>query len=410
MTIVEQKKNEKRVRGRRAVRQSRSKACSLRPGPAATGALVAALSLLLALAACAQTTATEAPGSIDRTAVGFVTGHGEPGLDGALSGVSEALLRTFSVSEVDLSEGALDDLDVVVVAGGPDIPDAELYELDQFLMRGGRIAFLLDAASIPREGTQARLSPGNIFGYLATYGIIVNPDLVLDRSCADGAVWGDIEAPGPYPYWPVVQAPGILGTHPAVSGLTSVPLAWTSSISMRGVGTGTRKSVLLRSSPDSWTVSALADLGPDGPFEPPTELDDVHRIAGFEGFPLAVAVEGAFGSAFAGKQVIVESGRKVEFVDPVGMIEESVPTRVIVFGSSMVFTDDVAGQLPGGADLLADAISWLASDEVVAARYSDSVPEQEWTPRRTALVALILLCAASALAALAVRVSRHRRR
>jgi len=327
-----------------------------------------------------------------------------------MSGVSDALLRTFSVREVGLSAGALDGVDVAVVAGNPDIPDAELYELDQFLMRGGRIAFLLDAASIPREGTQADLSPSNIFGFLSTYGIVVNPDLVLDRACAVGMAWGDIESTAPYPYWPVVRATGISDSHPAVAGLTSVRMAWTSSISMRGVGPGTRTSVLLRSSPDSWTVSAAADLSPDRPFEPPAQLDDVHRIAGSGGFPLAVAVEGTFRSAFAGKQVIVQSGRKVEFVDPEDKIEESVPTRVVVFGSSTVFSNDVAGQLPGSADLLASTISWLASNDAVGVGNSGSGPAREWTPRQTALVLLVLLCSAAALAAVAVRVSRRRSR
>ena len=409
MTTIEQKKNTPRGHARQTVRRSWSRACSPRHGLAASCALVAALSLMLAPAAWTQTATDDAsPGGAGRRAVGFVTGHGEPGLEGALSVASEVLLQTFSVSEVGLSKGALDNIDVAVVAGGPDIPDAELYELDQFLMRGGRVAFLLDAATIPRDGTQALVSHSNIFGYISTYGIVVNPDLVIDRACADGAVWGDMESPDPYPYWPVVQAPGILDAHPVVSGLTSVPLAWTSSISMRGIGSGTRTSVLLSSSPDSWTVSALADIGPEGPFEPPNEVDDIRRIAGLDGFPLAVAVEGTFRSAFAGKQVIVQSGREVVFVDPEGMLEQSVPTRVVVFGGSTMFTDDVADQLPGSADLLADAISWLAHDVDAAAESSEST--REWTPRRTALVALILLCATAALAVMGARTSRRRGR
>ena len=73
-----------------------------------------------------------------------------------------------------------------------------------------------------------------------------------------------------------------------------------------------------------------------------------------------------------------------------------------------VFSNDVAGQLQGSADLLANTISWLASNDAVGVGNSGSGPAREWTPRQTALVLLVLLCSAAALAAVAVRVSRRR--
>ena len=338
------------------------------------------------------------PGSVtdggdrtDRRSVGFVMGHGEPALDGQLSRVAEHLRGTYELAEVRLSEGAanLSSFDVVIVAGDPDIPDAELYELDQFLMRGGRLAFLLDAATIPTEGTQANLSESNVFGFVGAYGIVVNPDLVLDNSCAGGAAWGDLSTASPYPPWPVVGASGISDDHPAVSGLTGVPLAWTSSISLRGVGAGAaRTSVLLRSSPDSWTVSAFFDIGPEQSFEPPAEVDDVRRVANAEGFPLAVAVEGAFRSAFVGQKVIVQKGGEVEFVDPAEIIETSATTRMIVFGGSTIFRDGVAAELPLGPELLAESIAWLAAGDASPAASGGSRNVREWTPRRLAVALL----------------------
>jgi len=348
-----------------------------------------------------------------RTVVGFLTGHGEPGLDEELSRVAEELRRTYTVVDVGLSEGAsvLNGVSVVVVVGGPDVPDAELYELDQFLMRGGRVAFLLDAAVIPRAGTMANLSEGNIFGFLSTYGIVINPDLVLDRSCAGRATWGDVSTSSSYPYWPVVRKANVVETHPAVAGFGSVPLAWTSSITTQLVGAGgADKSVLLRSSSDSWTVSAFASLGPEQHFEPPEESDDIHRIADESGFPLAVAVEGVFESAFAGQKVIVQSGRSVEFMEPERMIETSVSTKMVVFGGSMVFRDDLAAQFPRSAELLTNVVTWLATDDAEAGGAESSVPAVEWTPRRLAKVILTVVCSVAAVAAAAALVRSRRRR
>ncbi len=348
-----------------------------------------------------------------RTVVGFVTGHGEPGLDEEFSRVAEELRLTHTVIDVRLSEGAsaLNGVRVVVVAGGPDVPDVELYELDQFLMRGGRVAFLLDAAVIPRTGAMANVSEGNIFGFLSAYGIVVKPDLVLDRSCAGAASWGDISTSSSYPYWPVVRAANVAGTHPAVADFGSVPLAWTSSIATQRVGAGgADKSVLLRSSSDSWTVSAFANLDPQQHFEPPKESDDVHRIADESGFPLAVAVEGVFESAFTGQKVIVQSGRSVEFMEPEGMIETSVSTKMVVFGSSMVFRDDLAAQFPGSAELLAGVVKWLATDDAKAGGAGSSPLAAEWTPRRLALVILAVACSMAAVAvAVGLVLSRRRR-
>jgi len=379
----------------------------------AATALALTCSVLAADGDATPASATEDHATPARTVVGFVTGHGEPRLDGQFSGVAEELRRTHTVAEVRLSEGAstLSGIDVVIVAGGPDIPDAELFELDQFLMRGGRVAFLLDGAVVPQTGAQANLSEGNIFGFLSVYGIVVNPDLVIDRSCAGSATWGDISASSFYPYWPVVRAPGITGTHAVVSGLTSVSLAWTSSITTRRIGErGLQESVLLRSSSDSWTVSAFADLDPERSFEPPEELDDIHRIADELGFPLAIALEGVFKSAFTGQKVIVQSGRNVKFVEPVGRIETSVPTRMVVFGGSMMFRDDLAAQLPGNAELLTSVVRWLATDDAEPTRPGDSTPGQDGTPRRLAVIILVVACSVAAVAAAAgLALSRRRR-
>jgi hypothetical protein len=350
-----------------------------------------------------------APVKEARPHVAFITGHGEPTIDGQLSGVAEVLRETCEVSEVDLSDGGdvLSGVDVLVLAGAPDIPDAELYELDQFIMRGGGAAFLLDAAAIPETGTQANISEGNIFGFLSVYGITVNPDLVLDRTCADSAVWGDVNSSFAYPFWPVVPISGISTDHQALSSVVTVPMAWTSSITARpGASGNVSTSVLLRSSPDSWTLSAYTDLAPASRFDPPAVLDDVNRVAGGVGFPLAVAVEGELESAFAGKQVIVERGRKVEFIDPEGKIDAGARTRVVVFGGSMMFRDDLADQLPGNAEILAGVVNWIATGDTDVSA-APEVVQRERTPRSLAL-GLIVVISVVALAAIAFAAFRRR--
>jgi hypothetical protein len=75
---------------------------------------------------------------------------------------------------------------------------------------------------------------------------------------------------------------------------------------------------------------------------------------------LAVAIDGAFVSAFAGMPVIVENDDGgVEFTKPVGRLTRSEPTRLFVAGSSRMFDDSVLEHAPDNLELLLAAVDWL---------------------------------------------------
>lgn len=332
--------------------------------------IVIALCLVAPLTASADGPATVEPGAVP--VVAFVTGHGEPSIHGEFSAVADALGNDYSLREVDLAVGdsPLAGVAVAVVAGAPDIPDAELYELDQFLMQGGRVAFLLDAADIPPDGLQANVSEGNIFSFVEAYGVTVRADLVLDPVSARSARWSAAETTDPYPYWPRVEGTRLAHGHPAVGDVESVQFAWSSSIgldmNMPGDASAT---VLARSSNESWTVMSFADLDPGLAFAPDGRHGLVERTAG--GFPLAVVVTGTFDSAFRGQKLIVERGGRAEMTTPVGTIESSAPTRMAVVGGSRTFRNELVDQLPGSIAFVEGIVAWLAVGEAPLAGASD---------------------------------------
>jgi len=330
--------------------------------------------------------------------IGFLTGHGEPSIESELSAAAERVRRSYEVREVVLSRpDALAGVDVVVVAGSPDVPDSELYALDQFLMRGGDAVFLLDAAAMPAEGTQALISDANIFGFLDVYGITVNPDLVLDESCAEGAEWGSVATSAPYLCWPVVLEQGISAVHPAVRDFPRLRFSWTSSISIEvdRLG-GARPEVLVRSSPRSWTVSAYSDIAPFPARTPPRLPEDADGNGG--SFPLVVAVEGPLTSAFSGKRVIVQDESGARFVDPVGMLETGEPLRMVVVGNSLMFRDELSEQLPGNAGFLASLVDWVAEGADVPIASSGGPAPDGARMRYLAVLALVLVGASLVIA------------
>lgn len=330
-----------------------------------------ALTLVLCTAAFGQNESEGASSTHEgevprRPVIGFVAGHGEPTITDGLSAAAEALTPEFEVRTLDLSRGGNEFADVaaVVLAGSPDILDIELYELDQYLMRGGRVAFFVDAATIPESGFVAGIAEGNVLGFLAAYGVDVAPDLVLDLASAESADYGDVRTSMLYPFWPIVGRDRFAESHPALAGCDEVRFAWTSSIYMNEeASAGAKSEVLLRSSGRSWSVSALGDIDPEQSFAPEGQGAEVVTAGDSPGSALAVVVSGELKSAFIGRKLIIQSGRDVELTDPVGLIERSAPTRMMVFGSSRLFRDEFQEQFPGNAKLFGSLVSWLALSE-----------------------------------------------
>jgi len=302
----------------------------------------------------------------ERPAVGFLTGHGERAIGTQYRSVAAALEGNYEVREVNLADdtSALAEISTLVVAGAPDVPDAELFEIDQFLMRGGRAIFLLDGTVIAPGTTRGQADQVNIFDFVRSYGFTVNSDLVLDEVGADVPFRsGDTTGAITYPYWPRVVPPNLSSGHPVISDLDAVVFTWTSSVAISDeMSGGLETTILAGSSGRSWTVPAESDLDPGQTFVPPG--DDAAEIRAGIGpsYPLAVAVTGEFTSAFAGKPVIVEDGEGgVEFTEPPDAIDRGLETQIIVIGNARMFEDVLLVQNPSNLVLFVNAIDWLTS-------------------------------------------------
>ncbi|HEY4654234.1 MAG TPA: Gldg family protein, partial [Cyclobacteriaceae bacterium] len=84
----------------------------------------------------------------DRKRVGLLTGHGE--LDSVdIAAFNNALLEQYDVRKVNLSRrSSLEQYDAIAIVK-PSLPfsEADKYKLDQFIMRGGKVMFMLDKSN-----------------------------------------------------------------------------------------------------------------------------------------------------------------------------------------------------------------------------------------------------------------------
>ena len=218
--------------------------------------------------------------------------------------------------------------DLIIVAK-PTKPfsDRDLYILDQFVMYGGKLLWLVDPLdadidSLENSGQAvATRLPVNLDDMLFTYGVRVNPDLVMDIRCRPipmkvGMVGEQAQIQfQPWLYFPEIVP---MSPHPIVRNLDLIKTDFPSSIDI--IDNGIDKTILLATSEFSRVKNAPAiyDLNE-------AKIEPDRRLFNRQNIPVAVLLEGQFKSMF--RNLLAP-----EFAElpAMGFREESDPTRMIV--------------------------------------------------------------------------------
>ncbi len=290
--------------------------------------------------------------------VGFLTGQGEPTLQ-QLSRLEEILSKQYTVTTVDLTGGKAIPKDIaVLVIMAPDKPfrSWEKFLIDQYLMKGGRIAFLLNKVSATLQMQMGRPLNVDLDDLLESYGVRVNTDLVRDRSCAYVNVQqqaGFMIIQNQVPFFYLPQASEFDQTSPIVKDLRSVIFYFASSIDTSlARSKGLTAHVLVKSSKqsgrqeNSFVIAAAMQMTPDMFTE--------------SGIPLCVTVEGAFQSAFGNKPIALDSG--VAHLDTLNRAVAGKLSKIAVVGDGDFCQDQYSGGSRDNFLFASNLIDWLADD------------------------------------------------
>lgn len=250
----------------------------------------------------------------DKAKIAFIEGHGELG-EMEVMDVTNALKETYDVKRVTIGEQIdalshkvpgmsyrVNDYAALIIAK-PDtaLPSRDKYVIDQFIMNGGRVLWLLDAMDANLDSlrkNQFSIAVPNETGLdelLFAYGVRINKDLVLDRSCAPIELYtqpyGNQRKLERFPwYWEPVLIPA--STHPIVSNIDPVLMRFASS--MDTIATDSvKKTILLTSSP-----SSLAQRNPVRISLNVVEITPPFDRQSTPYMPMGVLLEGQFTSAF----------------------------------------------------------------------------------------------------------------
>lgn len=188
--------------------------------------------------------------------IALLKGHGE--LDTLqIAGLTSELLSKYQVFHVDLTNRQnLLGYDAIVLAKPQEaFSEFDKYKIDQFIMRGGKAMFLIDALhanmdSASREDNLALPYEINLDDLFFNYGFRINRDMILDRNAAPyPVVVGNMgENPQiqllPWPFFPIVNE---YSRHPTVRNNDAVITRFMSTIDTLKVD-GITKIPLMNSS------------------------------------------------------------------------------------------------------------------------------------------------------------------
>jgi len=253
--------------------------------------------------------------------------------------------------------------------------ERDKFLIDQFIMRGGRVLWLVDPVFASMDSLEKYTSSMgiaqdlNLEDLLFNYGIRGNTNLVMDlSSLAIPVKTGQVGDQPQFEFFPWYFFPVLtpMISHPIVNGLNAIKTEFISSVDTVNVP-GVRKTFLLTSSPYSRTVNAPALIDLEILRDEPDQ-----RMFRQGPQPVAVLLEGTFPSAY-----LFRIPPDLAANPDMGVLESSKPTRMILIADGDIFKnqfhfsqgyslplgyDQYTRQTFGNRELLLNAMNYLCDD------------------------------------------------
>lgn len=275
--------------------------------------------------------------SMERKNIGFVQGHGELDLV-HLAGLFQDLSEVYEVSSVTLNDSISNHTHHALVIAKPTLPysAADKFKLDQYIMGGGKVLFLVDKLdavmdSASREDYFAIPYNLNLDDQLFKYGVRINLDLIQDKNSGVYPVVTGQQGGKPqmqlmeWPFFPLINQ---YADHAITRNLDATLTKFVSSIDTVRAD-GVKKTPLLYTSPYTRTLTAPVNVSVN-------ELRKTMRDEEFSKGQLVIGylLEGKFTSLFKNRFA-------PEGVAAARVRAESIPTKLIVIADGDLARNEI---------------------------------------------------------------------
>lgn len=311
--------------------------------------------------------------------IAFIEGHGE--LDEAyVYEATNLLSRFYNIDRGHLSGNPQELLQyktLIIASPQKAFSEKEKFALDQYIMSGGSVLFLLNGIKISQQefdatGESATLKQDlNLDDLLFTYGVRVNPVSVQDMQCTAIRLASSVSnAKETYTTLPWYFAPLLVPSseHPITHNISPLKSELVSTLSFVG-DKQLNKQVLLTTSPNAHTLRVPEKISlryVEMPAEP-TYFNESN-------LPVAALIEGKFTSSFSNR-LLPDSC--VDF--PTGRLLKSKATKILVVSTGSIIKnewsgkgedsqalplgfDPISGEQLGNAIFLTNAVNYLVGN------------------------------------------------
>jgi ABC-2 type transport system permease protein len=268
--------------------------------------------------------------------IAFLEGHGElDELD--VMDITRALSEFYQVERGTITDNAtvLDAYKVLIVAKPQTaFSEREKFVIDQYVMRGGRVLWMVDAVTVTLDSlsrtteTVGLMADFNIGDMLFKYGIRINPNLLEDIQSAqiqvNAAPVGRTPkfVPVPWLFSPLLQPND---GHPVSRNINLVKAEFVSGLDTVGENMALKRHVLL-------STARFTRVNPVPVFVTLAMVNEKPQRQDFNKsfIPVAYAQEGVFPSVFQNRPVPSGLSNVKE------RLQQSVPTRMVFVGDGDV--------------------------------------------------------------------------
>jgi ABC-type uncharacterized transport system involved in gliding motility auxiliary subunit len=181
--------------------------------------------------------------------------------------ITQLLNERYTVRNISLDQKIIDDISLILLNGIEDsLTENEQNNLENFINRGGNLLLAQNRIKTDLATQQANPIESNIFNWLSSYGLNIEPNLTLDLNCGKVNVQQNlgflrIPVPMDYPFLPIIKQNNFNEEMIMVSGLESLRLMFPSEIKIND--TLFNIITLFKSSNQSTTMQEFFNLNPD---------------------------------------------------------------------------------------------------------------------------------------------------
>ncbi|NLO72383.1 MAG: gliding motility-associated ABC transporter substrate-binding protein GldG [Porphyromonadaceae bacterium] len=273
--------------------------------------------------------------------IAFLEGHGE--LDELETyEASKSLSRYFQIDRgiIGTEPDILNEYKCVIIAGPTSaFSEKDKFILDQYLMKGGSILWLVDGVQISEENlSTSGISPAmplelQLNDLLFRYGARINPVILEDVQSTLIPV--NIAPAGEKPHFepiPWVYSPLLLtaSDHTITKNIPPVKAQFASLVDFVGNSKSIDKKVILATSTNTHITQTPAQISLA--FAP--DLKDKNYF-NYSNVPVGVVLEGVFESAFANRMVPKEISSAQQ------ILKSSKITKQIIFANSGIIRNEI---------------------------------------------------------------------